>query len=58
MSGRAVQDNIWFKAGSIGPTGGKANTEAKNPDLRSAMIYEPMLAPSIDMPDSSSGWKQ
>ena len=29
-SGRAVQENIWFKAGSIGPSVGRANTEAKN----------------------------
>jgi len=26
----AVQKNIWFKAGSIGPTVGRANTEAEN----------------------------
>ena len=30
MSGRAAQENIQFKAGSIGPTIGRANTEAKN----------------------------
>ena len=29
-SGRAVQENIRFKAGSIGPTVGRANTEAEN----------------------------
>jgi len=45
MSGRAVQENIRFKAGSIGPTVGRANTEAESeyfqvlPDLRSAIIY-------------------
>ena len=31
MSGRAVQENIQFEAGSIGPTVGRANTEAENP---------------------------
>ena len=30
MSGRAVLQNIRFKAGSIGPTVGRANTEAEN----------------------------
>ena len=52
MSGRALQENIWFKAGSIGLTVGRANT-AKSPDLRSAMIYllyDPVLASSIDGP--------
>ena len=29
MSGR-VQENIWFKAGSVGPTEGRANAEAEN----------------------------
>ena len=60
MSGRALQENIWFKAGSIGLTVGRANT-AKSPDLRSAMIYllyDPVLASSIDGPGSSSGQKQ
>ena len=30
MSGRAAQENIQFKAGSIGPTVGRANTKAEN----------------------------
>ena len=30
MSGRAVQENVQFEAGSIGPTVGRSNTEAKN----------------------------
>jgi len=29
-SGQAVQENIRFEAGSIGPTIGRANTEAEN----------------------------
>jgi len=29
-SGRAVQENIRFKAGSIGPTVGRANTKAES----------------------------
>jgi len=29
-SGTAVQEKIWFKAGSIGLTVGRANTEAEN----------------------------
>ena len=64
-SGRAVQQNIRFKAGSIGPTIGRANTEAENrivlPDLRSAIIYllyDLALASSINGLDSSSGRKR
>ena len=34
-SGRAVQGNIWFEAGSIGPTIGRANTVAEAELLRS-----------------------
>jgi len=30
MSGRAVQENIQFKVGSIGPAIRRANTEAEN----------------------------
>ena len=30
MSGKAVQENIWFEAGSISLTVGRANTEAEN----------------------------
>ena len=53
---------IRFMAGSIGPTVGRANTEAQVlPDLRSAIIYslyDPALASSIDGPGSGLEWKQ
>jgi len=58
---------IRFMAGSIGPTVGRANTEAESeysqvlPDLRSAIIYslyDPALASSINRPGSSLEWKQ
>jgi len=66
MSGRAVQENIWFKAGSIGPTVQKPRTKYSCvlPDLRSAIIYllyDLALTSSINGLDNSSGrkrWRQ
>ena len=64
MSQSAVQENIRFEAGSVGPTVGRVNIEALAGKytwlLLSAMIYslyDPALGSLIDRPCISSGQK-